>query len=119
MQDTFARARTRPSARATIEYLVYKREARFHQRLPKVPIMLYTRYPIVARALSLARARASKGILHTTNDDLGVVHILSNQLFGIFTPPPSVINRNQDPTPLLTAILRNQGLTPPPPQFFK
>ena len=117
MQDTFARARTRPSARATIGYLVYKREARFHQRLSKVPIMLYTRYPIVARALSLARARASKGILHTTNDDLGVVHILSNQLFGIFTP--SVINRNQDPTPPppLTAILRNQGLTPPPPIF--
>ena len=26
-------------------------------------------------------------------------------------PPPSVINRNQDPPPL-TAILRNQGLTP-------
>ena len=27
-------------------------------------------------------------------------------------PPPSVINRNQDPTPPLTATLRNQGLTP-------
>ena len=29
---------------------------------------------------------------------LGVVHILRNQFFGIFNPPPSVINRNQDPT---------------------
>ena len=28
--------------------------------------VLYTRYPIVARALGLAAARASKGILHTT-----------------------------------------------------
>ena len=32
--------------------------------------------------------------------------------FLAFPPPPSVINRNQDPTPPLTAILRNQGLTP-------
>ena len=35
----------------------------------KSPLLLYTRYPIVARALGLAfrpSARASKGILHTT-----------------------------------------------------
>ena len=37
---------------------------------------------------------------------LGVVHILRNQYFGNFyPPPPSVINRNQDPIP-----------PPPPPR---
>ena len=41
---------------------------------------------------------------------IGVVHILRNQFYGIFTP--SVITRNQVPTHPLTAILRYQGLTP-------
>ena len=51
MQDTFARARTRPKGQTK---LVYK---------------LYTRHPIVARTLGLAAARASKGILHASIQD--------------------------------------------------
>ena len=36
----------------------------------------------------------------TKREQYGVVHILRNQYFGNFyPPPPSVINRNQDPTP--------------------
>ena len=32
MQDSFARARTRPSARATIGYLVYKKQTNYDQK---------------------------------------------------------------------------------------
>ena len=60
MQDSFARARTRPSARATIAYLVYKHGLNLNAAARpnaywtmRYVAGLHTRYPIVARAWPL------------------------------------------------------------------
>ena len=51
--------------------------------------MLYTRYPIVARALGLGRVRrASKGILHTSPD---VLLCFQNWTSGVWTPVSTVL----------------------------
>ena len=57
------------------------------------PAHLYTRYPIVARALGLAAAyaecafrpstRASKGILHTTRAQVGIVYKIPYRRVGL------------------------------------
>ena len=107
MQDSFARARTRPSARATIGYLVYKLhyysiknlstlgQARTDRVWSTMSTLrepaLYTRYPIVARRAwptgCIGRVcRANKGILHTRASPLVDTSSVNNRVFCIKHP---------------------------------
>ena len=91
MQYTFARARSRPSARAT-GYRLYESKCCIHV-VCKIPLLAcatigylvykYTIYPIVARAWPLGRVRASRGILHTSRNANDPLSWLSVMHFGL------------------------------------